>query len=776
MQPATHAARPRLARPRRVFVVDDDRATLELICTALTAAGHEVEAAGSGQEALDRLAGHLPDLVISDVDMPAVSGFDLIERLRSEPSTQAVPVILLTAREAPQDGVVGLQLGADDYVSKPIDTAGLVARVEAKLHRPPVPASQLGRHPGTAVLTETRMYEELARELERSNRSGRAGSIAALDLAERHAVAERLGARADRDLQVQVSVLAASGADELDLIGLDEGGRLLVLMPETEPEDARRRLLRLSEHVARGSFTAGGEPINATTVVGFTGFGTGSVDTATAVGRAVAAAEAATEHLDLQPVEWTPAFEVVRTEAPPETRAAATRKQLRTPTQVLITIALGVILPFLLYVLSDLLGFDLAQPVYIVVVCALLLTALLIWVEGFLALDPPRPPDEPVTPYPAASAVIAAYLPNEAATIVETVEAFLRLDYPGPLQIVLAYNTPQPMPVESVFAEIAQRDPRFVPYRVEVSTSKAQNVNAALRLVTGEFVGVFDADHHPDPDSFRRAWRWLSSGYDVVQGHCVVRNGDASWVARTVAVEFESIYAVSHPGRARLHGFGIFGGSNGYWRTDLLRMVRMHGFMLTEDIDSSLRVVEAGGKIAVDPALVSRELAPTTLQALWKQRMRWAQGWFQVSIKHLRRGWRADALTLRQKLGFTFLLGWREVYPWLSLQAFPLIAFFAWKAGSLGQLNWFIPIFVLTTVFTLSVGPGQTYFAWRLAVPELRRHGGWFLSYLVISSVLYTEMKNVIARVAQIKEAMGDRQWTVTSRASGVAVKDAETA
>ena len=146
MQPATY-----VARSRRVLVVDDDRATLELVRKALTTAGLEVEAVESGQQALDRFAEYLPDLVISDVDMPAVSGFDLINRLRSEPSTQAVPVILLTARDAPQDGVVGLQLGADDYVSKPIDTEGLVARVEAKLHRPPVPvvaARAPSRHGG----------------------------------------------------------------------------------------------------------------------------------------------------------------------------------------------------------------------------------------------------------------------------------------------------------------------------------------------------------------------------------------------------------------------------------------------------------------------------------------------------------------------------------------------------------------------------------------------------------------------------------------------------
>jgi hypothetical protein len=84
-----------------------------------------------------------------------------------------------------------------------------------------------------------------------------------------------------------------------------------------------------------------------------------------------------------------------------------------------------------------------------------------------------------------ASAVVAAYLPNEAVTVVETVEAFLRQDYPGDLQVVLAYNTPQPMPVETTLARIAEQDPRFVPFKGGAFTSKAQNVNAALARVIG---------------------------------------------------------------------------------------------------------------------------------------------------------------------------------------------------------------------------------------------------------------------------------------------------
>ena len=210
--------------------------------------------------------------------------------------------------------------------------------------------------------------------------------------------------------------------------------------------------------------------------------------------------------------------------------------------------------------------------------------------------------------------MIAAYLPNEAATILDTVEAFQRVEYPGDLQILVAYNTPDPLPVEDELHEMARRDPRILPLKVENSTSKAQNVNAAMSHVTGEFVGMFDADHHPEPGAFRRAWRWLSNGYDVVQGHCVIRNGDASLVARTVAVEFESIYAVSHPGAPRSTASGCSAAPTATGAPACWPRPGCTATMLTEDIDSTLRVLAAGSKIASDPALVSYELAPTNVR------------------------------------------------------------------------------------------------------------------------------------------------------------------
>jgi cellulose synthase/poly-beta-1,6-N-acetylglucosamine synthase-like glycosyltransferase len=229
-------------------------------------------------------------------------------------------------------------------------------------------------------------------------------------------------------------------------------------------------------------------------------------------------------------------------------------------------------------------------------------------------------------------------------------------------------------------------------------------------------------------------------------------------------VEFETIYAVAHPGRAKAHDFGIFGGSNGYWATNALRETRMQASMLTEDIDSGIRALFDGRRLVNDPGLLSYELAPTSVSALWRQRLRWSQGWFQVSRRHLGDGLRSPKLSRRQKLGLLMLLGWREIYPWLSLQMFPVIALMAYKAGGLTHLNWAVTLFIATTLFTASAGPVQALFAYRLAAPLLRPERRWFGLYMLFSTLAYTEFKNVVARLAQLKELTGERHWVVTPR------------
>ena len=757
-----------------ILVVEDDPDIQLLITASLDSGSYGIRTARDGREALAAIEETIPDLVISDVMMPEMDGLELLTLLRNDPATRRVPVIMLSAKSTTSDIVSGLDLGADDYLPKPFVVSELQARVRSKVQRPPVPLEDLVRERHLKILSVRAFEEEFQREIMRSRRGGGAGCLAVLEVAELPRIRERMGSRAEAALVAQIGRAIAEDGRALDSTGRDAAGRFLLLMPETAPRGAEVRLRRLHQLIVRQAFQVNGASLRLTPVTGYAAYGPGT--TAELLrDQVMTALDHAAIRLDLEPIRYDEAMGIRNPDKLAHEAESGSRgglvEALRLAGQIGLVHLVGVVLPFVAYVLLAKAGIDIVPFVYLGVVVTLVVTAFLIWLEGLSSLRVIDPP-EIEGPAPPATGIIAAYLPNEAATIVETVEAFLRTDYPGEFQVILAYNTPRDLPIEGALERIAARDPRFVPIRVPNSTSKAQNVNAALAEASGEIIGVFDADHHPMPAAFTRAWRWIASGYDIVQGHCVVRNGAESPVARSVAVEFEAIYGVSHPGRARLHDFGIFGGSNGYWRADLLRQTRMHGFMLTEDIDSSIRVVSAGYKICSDPGLISEELAPVTLCSFWNQRMRWAQGWFQVSRKHFRIAMRSKLLSRRQKAGMVHLLWWREVYPWLSLQMWPIIAYMIWSRGGVREIDWAVPIFVLTTIFTLSVGPGQVTFAWLNAAPMVRRHRGWFWLYLFWAPV-YSEFKNVIARVAQIKELLGDRQWKVTPR--GIAERPQET-
>lgn len=746
---------------RLILVAEPDPHRRERLVTALREAGYRAVDAADGAGALARLDEAVPDLVIAAAELPGVDGLALIERLRATAATRGVPAILLTD-DATQAGLVeGFRRGADDRLPGVPDLAELLARTWARLERPPVPRDLLPRDGQLGVLGEHAFRRPLEREVKRAGRTGRPGCLAYLALAELPRLRERLGEQVEAELAVQVAELITRDGRATDLVAHGRDGRFAVLLPETDADGARYRLGMLAQRVVGHTFVAAGEPLRLTPAIGFAMFAKGT--TADRLGvQALLALDPALDQLDLQPVRYDPRAHGLHLTGGAPRWWARLWRHARVPIQLALAQVIAFVLPFLFYVAMAALGFDVSHVLYLIVAAALLITAYLLWIEGLLALRREDPPAVPDDAYPPASAIVAAYLPNEAATIVETIEAFLRVDYPGPLQVILAYNTPRDLPIEAALREIAGRDPRFLPLRVPGSTSKAQNVNAALAHVAGEFVGVFDADHHPDRQSFARAWRWLAHGHDVVQGHCVVRNGDASWVARLVACEFETIYALNHPGRNRLHNFGIFGGANGYWKTELLRQTRMHRFMLTEDIDSSLRVVEAGYKIVTDPQLLSRELAPVTLRALVQQRLRWSQGWFQVALKYTWRTMRSRRLSVRQKLGFFFLLPWREIYPCLSVQMVPLLAFWAWHYGP-GSIHWFVPLFVLTSLFTASTGPGLALLSLLVAAPEIRRRRGWFLFYLATVFV-YGSLKNLVVVIAQLKELMRERQWVVTPR------------
>ena len=116
----------------KILIADDDPRLRELVSLALQRAGYAVITASDGQRALVHAAREAPDLIVLDVGMPEMDGFEVCRRIRA---TSQVPVLFLTARDEEIDRILGLELGADDYVTKPFSPRELVARVKAVLRR-----------------------------------------------------------------------------------------------------------------------------------------------------------------------------------------------------------------------------------------------------------------------------------------------------------------------------------------------------------------------------------------------------------------------------------------------------------------------------------------------------------------------------------------------------------------------------------------------------------------------------------------------------------------
>jgi two-component system alkaline phosphatase synthesis response regulator PhoP len=118
-----------------ILIVDDEEDVLELIRYNLDRSGYHVETASSGEEALTKAREKLPDLVILDLMLPGIDGLEVCRQLKRDAKTDHIPVIMLTAKGEETDIVTGLELGADDYVTKPFSPKVLSARVRRILHR-----------------------------------------------------------------------------------------------------------------------------------------------------------------------------------------------------------------------------------------------------------------------------------------------------------------------------------------------------------------------------------------------------------------------------------------------------------------------------------------------------------------------------------------------------------------------------------------------------------------------------------------------------------------
>lgn len=387
------------------------------------------------------------------------------------------------------------------------------------------------------------------------------------------------------------------------------------------------------------------------------------------------------------------------------------------------------------------------------------LTSLGIVAEALMgATRSNRFPSSPKDPPPRTSFIIPAYLPNENAGIVDAVRYLVNhvKRPPDGIEILVPYNGPSGHPVENRLRMLGSEYPEVCAFRVFGSTTKAENLNAALVRASGRLVVILDCDHRPSPDCIAHAWPYIAAGYAAVQGRNVLRAA-TGLIGTLVAIETEGLYGVSHPSVYAAAQSSVFGGANACWRADVLRTLAFDPTMLTEDIDLTLRSLLAGHRIAFASEMVSSELPPDGSRAWWSQRKRWAHGWFQTTLRHQIAVLRSGRLGWRTKATWTYLLGWRELHALLGYQVVPLAI-----AGAI--TGWSTPwglmqAFALT--LTLLSGPIHILASWR------RRLGSCTTARFALYALLlpaYNLVKALVTFSAWVDHLRGDRIWIVTPR------------
>jgi cellulose synthase/poly-beta-1,6-N-acetylglucosamine synthase-like glycosyltransferase len=222
------------------------------------------------------------------------------------------------------------------------------------------------------------------------------------------------------------------------------------------------------------------------------------------------------------------------------------------------------------------------------------------------------------------------------------------------------------------------------------------------------------------------------------------------------------MYAVSHQGRSMLVDTAIFGGTNGWWRTSTLREIGMDPRMLTEDIESAVRSIQAGYRLVHDRSVISTELATATPGSWWSQRLRWAQGWLQVAFRHQANLFETPHLGLLQRLYWLYMLSWGQVFPILAMGAFSVLLADAAVGHAFGILT--DPYLILSTLATIAVQILLTVVTWRVASPSARSVGRRWMAIFTLMTPVYVTLKNAVALVALLREIAALDEWVVTRR------------
>jgi diguanylate cyclase (GGDEF)-like protein len=266
---------------RRILVVDDHEDNVEVLRARLEARGYDVRGANSGQEALDTVAEWIPDLILLDVMMPDMDGLEVVSRLKADRKLPFIPVIMQTALDSTERMVAGLEAGADDYVTKPINFAELEARVRSLLRIKKL-QQELGDRErelslmndkllhisltdGLTGVDNRRALEQRLHEMfEHSLRLHEPIACVMCDIDHFKKVNDTYGHAAGDEVLKQFAEILRVEAREIDRVGRYGGEEFLLLLPGTVLDSAVTFAERLRQRVDDHTFSFEGGTLKRT--------------------------------------------------------------------------------------------------------------------------------------------------------------------------------------------------------------------------------------------------------------------------------------------------------------------------------------------------------------------------------------------------------------------------------------------------------------------------------------------------------------------------------
>ena len=263
----------------RILVVDDNQDNIEIIATRLRFRGYDILEASDGQQALALVRESAPDLILLDVMLPDIDGYEISRRIKGADDLPFIPIILVTARDSTQDKVAGLDAGADDYLTKPINFPELEARVRSmlrikrlqdELEEKNRELERLSISDGlTGLYNHRHIHGLLYEEYERVERTKDCMSVAMFDLDRFKSVNDTYGHQAGDRVLVELAEILRESARDIDRLGRYGGEEFMALLPETCIDDAAVFVERVRREVARRPFDIGrAEPLRMTLSAG----------------------------------------------------------------------------------------------------------------------------------------------------------------------------------------------------------------------------------------------------------------------------------------------------------------------------------------------------------------------------------------------------------------------------------------------------------------------------------------------------------------------------